>query len=74
MQYLTLLWLRWKIVAEKIGGFQTNVLFSILYFLMIVPVGLVVRLSTDYLGLRSFPKWSDYMKSEKMIKELRSQF
>lgn len=74
MKYLKEIWSRWKILAEKIGGFQTSLLFSILYFLMIVPVGILANIFGDYLREKSFPRWTDYMKSETKINDLRKQY
>jgi hypothetical protein len=46
------LWARWKVVAEKIGHFQTRVILSLVYFLVVSPFALLVRISRDPLGLR----------------------
>ena len=37
------IWARWKKVAHVIGRFQTRVLTTIFYFVVISPVGLVMR-------------------------------
>ena len=46
------LWARWKMVAEKIGVFQSRVLLVVLYFVLVTPFALVVRLAKDPLRLR----------------------
>jgi hypothetical protein len=48
------LWTRWKVIAEKIGHFQTKVILTLAYFVVVAPFALVVRISRDPLGLRGF--------------------
>lgn len=38
------LWDRWKRIAHAIGRFQTRLLLSLFYFLVISPLGLLMRL------------------------------
>jgi hypothetical protein len=45
-------WEQWKIIAHKIGVFQSKVILNIFYFLIIFPFGLGVRLFSDPLRLR----------------------
>lgn len=44
------IWDRWKKIAKIIGNFQAKVIFSILYFVLITPLGFFVGLSKDYLN------------------------
>jgi len=37
-------WEKWKIVAHKIGRFQTMILVSLFYLLVISPLGLAFKL------------------------------
>ena len=67
------LWERWKKVAEKIGNFQAAVVFSLLYFLIITPLGLLVNFFNDFLGLKEFPRWQKYEIKSSTIKELKEQ-
>jgi hypothetical protein len=48
------LWERWKVIAEKIGHFQTKAILTLTYFVVVAPFALVVRISRDPLGLRGF--------------------
>lgn len=52
-------WEKWKKVAEKIGNFQASVLFSILYFLLVTPLGVISSLFGDFLGTRGTPGWQE---------------
>jgi hypothetical protein len=46
------LWERWKAIAHIIGTFQSRVLLTVFYFLILAPFGLGVRLFGDRLRLR----------------------
>ncbi|MEA3336578.1 MAG: hypothetical protein U9R25_11755 [Chloroflexota bacterium] len=46
------LWARWLVLARKIGDFQSRVLLTLFYFLIITPFGLAVRVFGDPLHLR----------------------
>jgi hypothetical protein len=46
------LWERWKVLAQKIGTFQSRVLLTIFYYLILAPFGLGVNLLSDRLRLK----------------------
>jgi hypothetical protein len=46
------LWEYWKVVAHKIGNFQSRVLLTLFYFLILAPFGLGVKLFSDPLSLK----------------------
>lgn len=68
------LWEKWKVIAEKIGNFQASVIFSILYFILITPLGITTSLFRDFLGRRCFPTWQEYGVKAGDIYKLRQQF
>lgn len=41
------LWHEWLILARHIGSFQARVLITLVYFTLIAPFGLLVRLLSD---------------------------
>jgi hypothetical protein len=43
-EFFKKIWQGWKKIAHKIGRFQTLVILTIVYFLIISPLGLVGRL------------------------------
>jgi hypothetical protein len=52
---LTLLgraWARFKVISRIIGNFQSRVLLTLFYFLILAPFGLAVRMFRDPLGLK----------------------
>lgn len=67
-------WEKWKLVAEKIGNFQTNLIFSILYYLLVVPISFVVNRFNDFLGINKFPGWSDIEDNSGTLNKLKDQF
>ncbi len=50
-------WTKWKELAEKVGNIQANVIFSFLFFVIITPVGFLLRLFKNPLNLKSKPQW-----------------
>jgi hypothetical protein len=53
------LWARWKVIARRIGEFQSRLLLCLFYFVILAPFGLGVRLLSDPLRLRrrSLSQW-----------------
>ena len=72
-------WNGWKKVALKIGRFQTALLLSIFYFLILVPVGLVFNLfGWDPLEMKKRHRerssnWKTISSDEPDIEALRRQ-
>ncbi len=42
------IWDKWVLTAEKIGNIQMEVIFSILYFILLTPVSLISSTLNDY--------------------------
>ena len=54
------LWQGWKRVAHKIGNFQARVILTIIYSILVLPMGLAIRFLADPLRIRKRPKgWLD---------------
>lgn len=72
-------WNGWKKIAIKIGRFQTALLLSIFYFVILVPVGLVFKLfGWDPLKARQKQRhqssnWQAVSNDEPDIESLRRQ-
>ena len=43
-QFFKNIWEKWKVIAQIIGKFNTKVIISLVYFLIISPLGAVFRL------------------------------
>jgi hypothetical protein len=46
-------WAKWQELARKIGDFQARFILIVLYFVVIGPFALIVRLAADPLSLKS---------------------
>lgn len=66
-------WTKWKLIAEKIGNFQFSVIFSIFYFFLVTPLGLVTSLFNDFLNLRGQPTWVSKKSDSATLAELKKQ-
>ncbi len=49
------LWDHWMVLARKIGKFQSRILLTFFYFVIVLPFGLGVRLLADPLYIRRRP-------------------
>jgi hypothetical protein len=53
-------WKAWTRIAHIIGNFQARVLLTILYVVLVLPFGVIVRLFADPLRIKKRPeKWLD---------------
>ncbi len=66
------LWNGWKKIAEKIGNFQFKIFFSILYFLILIPLGLLTR-KQDFLAEKGPNKWEKTKDNTSNIKLMERQ-
>lgn len=46
------LWNGWKLIAHRIGAFQSRLLLSVFYFIAMAPFALIARLGPDRLRRR----------------------
>ncbi len=70
------LWLRWKVLATKIGNFQGRVILTLFYFVFVTPLGVVIRLFADPLHIKSHSGstfWRDKVQPESTLEEARQQ-
>ena len=70
-------WARWKRFGHVVGDFQARVLLTIIYFLVLAPYGLVVRLFGDPLNLKRAPRpsnWISKPEEDPAIEQARRQF
>lgn len=73
-------WQAWMELAPAIGNFQARVLLTLVYFIWLLPFGLVARLFTDPLDARGRGRppaatgWKKRGASAHTMQALRSQF
>jgi hypothetical protein len=73
------IWSGWKKVASKIARFQTAVLLTLFYFVILVPLGLIFK-SFGWDPLEARPKnlnratnWKAVVRGEPSLKDMRRQ-
>lgn len=71
------IWQRIQNAAHRLADFQARILLTIIYVLFVLPVGLIVRLTEDGLGVRvargqkSF--WRAWSGNSDSLKQTRKQ-
>lgn len=76
LSMLKRVWEAWKKIAHKIGVFQSRVILSVLYIILIIPFSLAVKYITDPLRLKNRPMESYWIKrtpQEPSMEEARRQ-
>jgi hypothetical protein len=64
----------WKKVGHAIGNFQARILLTVIYSVLILPFGLVVRVFSDSMHMKKRPeKWFDHRPSPNTLEEARRQ-
>lgn len=67
------IWDLWKDVAKTVGDFQFKFLFSVFYFLIVTPLGLVVSLFEDIFSKKIPPRWTKIKDNVSTIGRIRRQ-
>ena len=69
------LWNGWKRVSHAIGNFQARVLLTVIYALIVLPFGLVVRLFADPMRIRRRPDaWLEHSEGLSEVASARRQW
>lgn len=64
----------WKKIGHAIGNFQARVLLTLIYYVLVLPFGLAVRLFSDSMYMKRRPeKWFDHPSSPNTLEEARRQ-
>ena len=66
------LWTRWKAFAHRAARFQSNVILTILYFVVLLPLALVRRLFAN--PLAPSPVWRERSPAAHDLMSARRQF
>jgi hypothetical protein len=51
------LFARWKVIAHKIGEFQSRLLLSVFYFVVFAPFAVGIKTFSDPLQIKRFHGW-----------------
>ena len=67
---------RWRRAAHAVGVVQTRVIMMVVYVTVVVPTGLLMRLSRDPLHLRppAESNWTPTQQHERSVEAARRQF
>jgi hypothetical protein len=74
--FLRAAWAHWKKIGHAVGVVQTRVLMVLFYFIVVLPIGLVMRLTGDPLHLRppGGSNWTAHRHEEPSVDSARRQF
>jgi hypothetical protein len=70
----TKLWEGWKGFGHALGNFQARVLLTVIYYVLVLPFGLAVRVFADSMHMKKRPeKWFDHPPLPNTVEEARRQ-
>ena len=73
-QGLKRFWAAWTRLAHKVGNFQARVLLTVLYALLVLPFGIIVRVFGDPLRIKKRPThWLDHPNEASDLQWARKQ-
>ncbi len=65
---------RWKKIGHAIGNFQARILLTLIYYVLILPFGLIVRVFSDSMHMKKRPeKWFDHPPAPNTLEEATRQ-
>lgn len=67
------IWKAWKKIAETIGNLQFQIIFSIFYFVLLVPLGLLTDSINDFLKVKGKQSWKKIEDSFSEFDKLKKQ-
>lgn len=67
------IWDKWKKIAEIIGNFQATLIFSLLFYILVTPFGLIMKIFSDPLKTKSKASWLKVVDSTSDLKKLTKQ-
>ena len=76
MKILKKAWGKWKVIAHHIGVFQSRLILTLFYFILLLPIGLVFSLFKDALGIKKqyASAWKNKDKQTATMEEMKEQF
>jgi len=77
MSFLRRIWEDWKGFSRRMGGFQSRILLSFFFFLVVSPFAVAVKLSSDPLRIRYRSSASHWLQKKEIkadLEDLRQQF
>jgi hypothetical protein len=74
---LRTIWTRWTAFAQKVADFQTRLILTIVYFVILAPFGLMVTVFRDPLRVKrppEVPQWIPRAVDQPTLEYGRRQF
>jgi len=71
------LWEKWKEFSKRMGGFQSRMLLSFIFFILIAPFALIVKIFSDPLNLKTQKEkthWQEKQPSSLSLDDHKRQF
>lgn len=77
MNLLKFLWKKWMAFSLVFGTFMSRVILTVLYFVLLLPYGILIRLFSDPLEVKTLPKgsaWKTHPKIEGLLDNFTKQY
>ncbi len=76
MTFIKFLWNKWKLIAHKIGLFQSRLILTIFYFTILIPAGLIYTILKNEMGIKSKSKttWISKKHLNETLETMRKQY
>ena len=76
MEPVKLFWRKWLVVARAIGNFQGQVILTIFYLVLLLPVGILFRIFADPLKLHKKLRtnFEDWQHPKEDLDQARKQY
>ena len=73
MEIINLIWKRWLRIARFIGDWIARVVLTVLYFTILLPFGIGVRIWGDPLMIKNYPnpKWLERNTHDRTLEDSR---
>jgi len=76
MKIIKRIWNRWKIIAHHIGIFQSRIILTFFYFVILLPIGIIFGFFKDVLEIKAnhSTTWRNKEKQSVTMEQLKEQF
>jgi len=76
MKLAKLFWRKWLVFARAIGNFQGQVILTLFYLLLLLPIGILFRIFADPLNLRKNVKtnFEEWQHPKENLDQARKQY
>jgi len=71
------LWELWKDFSKRMGGFQSRILLSFIFFILIAPFAIIIKIFSDPLNLKIQPRdthWQERKEPSWSLEDYKRQF